>query len=184
MDKNMQNRGVSKKVYFDPEADDMLNSLAHGAGIERSNVVCALIRVAAGGKPRPGEEAVAALLKRAMGREQFLAFLRAVEAALPAGAKAIPCAKEGGVPEAWVLPFGSGVLAFFHPCEANVGDIFSKASKLMAEYALNRVIVATTNGHSLDGTHRQMLLAAGVELVALADLREELAKLKAKKAKR
>lgn len=161
----------------------MLDQIAVATGVGRSNVICALIRVAAGGKPRPGEEAISALLKRAIGRESMLQFLTAVAEVIGTDAKAVPHSKPNGNPEAWVYPSGVGVLAFFQPNEANVGDIFTKASKLMADNSLKRVIVATTNGHTLDGAFRERLGAAGIDLVALADLRGELAKFALKKGR-
>lgn len=171
-------RGVAEKVYFDAEAKDLLASTSVNLGLHKSKIVCALIRLAAGGKPRPGEERVAEQLKRVFGREQFLAFLGAVRAALPDYAEPLPCpTKPDGEPEAWKLPFGVGVLAFYAPTEANVGLLFSRASTLKRERSLARVLVVTTNSDTVPADTRADLAAAGIVVVSLADLPRELAKL-------
>lgn len=168
--------GGNERIYFDTEASDLLVDLVRVTGLKKSNVVCALVRIVSGVSPRPGEERVCSLVKKAVGRESLMQFLDAVREVIGDRAKPVPCGKAGGVPEAWVFQSGVGVLAFFHPSEANVGEIFTKASKLKADYALSRMIVATTNGHSLSDTFLVGLRAAGVEIVALADLRTALDK--------
>lgn len=154
-----------------PEVRDALEARAAHYDTSISGLISALAKVWCGLPLLPVEKAVEADLKRIMGREQFLSFLKAVNDALPDSANPVPCGKAGGAPEAWVLGADVGVLAFYQPNEANVGDIFTKASRLMAEFALGRIIVATTNGHTLDDVFRQRLNGAGIDLVSLADLR-------------
>lgn len=167
--------GTPRKIYFDDEALAILEAHASAIGDrKRSLVVCALLRALAGRPAKIEDAPIVTQLKRVFGREQFVSFLGAVSEVIGAEAKAIPCEKAGGLPEAWIFQAGLGVLAFFQATEANIGDIFTKASRLMADYSLNRVIVATTNGHTLDGGFRQRLAGAGIDLVALADLRSAI----------
>lgn len=162
----------------------MLAQIVVSTSVNKSNAICALIRMAGGGKPRAGEERIVALLKRAIGRESLLNFLRAVADVIGSDAKAIASAKGDGVCEAWVLPHGVGVLAFFQPNQANIGDLFTKASGMIADYSLSRVIAVTTNGETIAAALRSRLSVAGIDLVSLADLRAELAKLGTKKPRR
>ena len=159
----------NQRIYFDAESAGLLVQLAVGLDLPKSNVVCGLVRCAAGVRPKPGEERVVNLLKRALGRGQFLAFLSAVADALPAAAEPLATTKEGQAPEAWKLK-DAGILAFFAPEETNAGLLFAKASALKSHHKLKRVYVVTPNASSVDPASREDLAAARIIIVGLADL--------------
>lgn len=178
--KNAQ-RGSGEKIYFDSEAKDMLASLTVATDVPKSKLVCALIRSASGGRPRVGEEPVFALVKKAVGREAFTNFLTAASEAVGPDAVAIMETNEAGrLPEAWVISrVGVGVLAFFAPSEATLGEVFAKASRLKSNYTLSRVLVVTTNPDALHDSVRKDLAAAGIVVVSLANLKTAVTQLSA-----
>lgn len=173
----------NQRIYLDAEAAGLLAQAVVALDMPKSNIVCGLVRCLHGFRPKAGEDRLVAQLKRVFGRDQFLAFLGAVRAALPDYAEPLPCpAKPDGEPETWKLPFGVGVLAFYAPTEPNVGALFAKASALKGEHRLARVLVVTTNGNSVSTSARADLEAAKLFVVSLADLPATLKRLARKKA--
>lgn len=176
-------RGKNERIYFDAEAKELLTSMVVSAGIQKSNVVCALIRAASGGSPRPNEEGVFAMIKRAIGRDQFIAFISAVNKTLPKEAKPVFETKHEHKPEIapdqWV--FGSvGIFAFFAPNNNNIGEVFTRSSLLKSSYCLDRVLVVTTNVDMVDEGARSDMDKAAIHLVSLAEFPETLKRIKKK----
>lgn len=182
-DKKMVRRPINLTVSDEVRA--ALESRADTIGVSISRLVGALAKIYCGLPIEDTERPVEIGLKRVIGREQFLAFLAAVRAALPDYAEALPCrTKPEGDPEAWELPFGVGVLAFYAPTEANIGLLFAKASALKTEHRLARVLVVTTNGDTMPSGPRADLAAAEIVVMSIAELPAAVAKLAGRKPRK
>ena len=165
---NEKNAGIPARIYFDAEADGLLNQLAVELDMPRSNIVCALVRALSGRPARTGQEKVGVKLKRVFGRDHMRAFLRSVADLV--GRDATPIGKpndtgEEFIPSAWDTNHGYAVVAFFHPSQENLGEVFSQALNAKNATGQDRVVVVCPSAEVAPANSRETLQSAGIYLV-------------------
>lgn len=173
--------GLPVRLYFDAEANESLDLVAVEMDMPRSNVVCALVRVLSGKQIRTGEEKVLVKLKKIFGREHLRAFLRAVSEAL--GQSAEPVGKPASITEAdfipsmWRVKPSLAVVAFFHPCQENIGEIFNQSMTAKKLTGAKTVVIVSPSADVAPEVARSTLKDAGIHLVSVTHLKKEIKRL-------
>lgn len=173
--------GAASRIYFDAEADQDLDTHAAALGMNRSNIVCALIRALGGKSPRTGEEKVHERLKKVFGRDHMRAFLRGVAEAIGSRATAIGkpdhLDQSNFIPSMWKAGKSLAIVAFFHPNQENVGELFTHAISAKNMTGAKKVLIVCPSAETVPSIARETLSEAGIVFVSVTHLQTELNRL-------